>query len=224
MPASRGARLLVALLFVIGVTVSASVATPHSAQALTTCVTPTPYPVSIGSETSQEETYNFTPHVTCNALALPGTNFCVSYNDGLGDGGLNTECEELYVNTNHDGNWIQIYAVGSFFCEPASGADRSCGSMKVDSELAYKYQGGGITVVTSGNPVYSCSGSSCPAGTATVASNHFQLSGTLYAVNDCVETWGEAPAGEKIGKATTTGNVGTLRHVNICARDQIEDN
>jgi hypothetical protein len=215
---------LLALLFVIGVTVSASVATPHSAQALTTCVTPTPFPVSIGSETSQEETYNFTPHVTCSALGLQGTNFCFSYNDGLADGGLNTECEELYVNTNHDGNWIQIYAVGSFVCQAASGAARSCGSMKVDSELAYKYQGGGSTFVTSGNPVYSCSGSGCPAGTVMKASNHFQLSGTLYAVDDCVEVWGEAPAGEQIGKVTTPGNGSTLRHVNICARDQIVSN
>jgi hypothetical protein len=220
----KGARLLLALLFVIGVTVSVSVAAPRPAQALTTCATPAPFPVAIGSETSAEETYNFTPHATCSALALPGTNFCVVYDDGLGDGGDNTACEELYVNTNHDGNWIQIYAVGSFYCESASGALRSCGSMSVDSELAYKYQGGGSTYVTTGNPVYSCSGSGCPAGVATRASSHFQLSGTLYAVNDCVETWGEAPAGEKIGKVTTGGNVGTLRHVNICARDQIAAN
>lgn len=208
---ARGTRLLVAAIFVIGMTATASVATQQSALALTSCATPGVTWYSFGAEVGNYPTYNFTPHVTCSGLNATYTSICQSQ-------GSANECTEIYVDTNHDGNYADVYAVGVFSCN--NGSYIRCSRMQVSAELGYRFQGNGNWSFTPNNRIYSCSGTSCPSsGPADVASAHVQLSGTAAPTNDCWEVYPILPSTETIGGYTFSGVGGW--GVNICVRDQI---
>jgi hypothetical protein len=221
-PVRTAARLLLALLFITGATVSVSAATQHPALAITSCATPGPTTVRLSGEPSGEPTYNFTPHVTCTGLAAPVSERCQSKGYGTG-GDQAVECVEIYVNTNHDGNFVEMWAEGFFSCQTAAGVYINCGFMTVATELGgVDHASGGSYSGFFNNP-YVCSGN-CPAsGPADVASVHAKLLGTESATNDCAEVWAVATVQwgpDQLGGAEFTGDF-SGPHVNICARDSI---
>jgi hypothetical protein len=223
-PGNRAARLLLALLFTIGTTVSVAALTQPPAQALTSCVTPQPTQVKLGSETAAEPTYNFTPHVTCTGLAAPASEACQTKGYGTA-GDVAWECVEIFVNTNHssDGGTVNIYAVGSYSCKTATQVYINCGFMSV---LTVTALGGFPNADPVPGSAYGCSGN-CPAsGPAQVAGGHITLAGSSTPFpDDCDEVWGDnttqfGHGPEVLAGASFTGDH-SGPHVNICATDQI---
>jgi hypothetical protein len=212
---AAGSRLVLVLLLLTGAVAAVSVVTAHPALAITTCVTPGPTSTKMSWEPRAEPTYNFTPHVTCTTLAAPASQLCQT--KGFGSGETAVECTEIYVNTNHSANYVDIYAVGSYYCTSGSGSVVNCGYIDVRSAIAEAGSGSSITY----GPEYVCQGNCPSSGAAMVSSYHIQLPGVPGGATDnCVEVWGVDPATETIAGATFTGDFSGT-HVNICANDQI---
>ncbi len=207
----KSATLVFALLFVIGLSVSASVATQGEAQAITTCATPSPGSYHFGAESINEPTYNFIPHVTCTALEAPAAKACETMD-------LVTECVDLYVNTDHTHDLDQVYAVDTFFCKNQSGQYLDCDDMLVTTEMGYKFFGNGSASTQTSKP-YECSGGSCPVnGPASISSPHATFNGSPTLTNQCWEVWAIAPSTESVGNVSFLHTL-TSPHVNICTVD-----
>jgi hypothetical protein len=205
------------LVLMTGTVAAVSAVTVHPALAITTCATPGPTSTKMSWEPRAEPTYNFTPHVTCTTLAAPASQLCQT--KGFGSGETAVECTEIYVNTNHSANYVDIYAVGSFYCTSSSGSVVNCGYMDVQSAVAAVFGFGG-PYIYKGSP-YACQGNCPSSGAATVSSSHIEFPGVPGGATDnCAEVWGADLATETIGGATFTGDFSGA-HVNICADDQI---
>lgn len=225
----RGVRFLLALLFIIGTSVFASAVTQHSALAAT-CAAPTPTLGVRGDEQYAEETYVFDPSVACSAILVPDSHACLSL--GTDESQVSAiECTNIYVNTDPSTDEIEIYSVGTYYCQSGTGAVVQCAGMAVETELASKSQlsngtGGSTSVYSSGT--YTCgvvtggagacaNGSKVPVGTA-----HRLESGDSQPAS-CLEAWPIDVGGNTIYEDDVNGlndyvdsSNFSVAHMNIC--------
>jgi hypothetical protein len=213
--ASRGARLLLAAIFVMATTIFVSIATQDSAFAATPCSL-SAYPASqaIGTETTAEPTYYVSTSTICSATDVPDSHACMAVFTGE-NGDQSVQCSDVYFEISSDGQ-VDAWNGGTFYCQD-SGLE-ACAWITVKDQFAYKWQipaGGGTN--TEAIKSYSCSGN-CGSGKAAVGSGHLQ---TADAAEWCIEAWGTDLSGNQVQDPispiydTTTSNFSS-HHVNLC--------
>jgi hypothetical protein len=156
----KGSRLLVALLAALGMAATIATATPQRALAAT-C-----------KPTTSGATVYLPAGLTCYGVGL--SHYCVSM--GASGGITAIECADIDMNYTPTG--FDIYGVGEYYCQGASGY-ATCDAMHVDQVLyAEDFLTGHVGTYGRPGGYYSCSGN-CTTQRALLSTYHFTGSLTI---------------------------------------------
>ncbi|HUN30464.1 MAG TPA: hypothetical protein VMU95_00475 [Trebonia sp.] len=170
-PSRKVARLLLALAFVVGITVSFSAATTQHALALS-CSPGSSSTSTVDGQTVTTLTYTF--GATCSNVEVD--HQCADLGNHSSIHAI--ECADIYMSFSTSN--LNLWGVGEYYCQGPFGYEQ-CAAMSVDQAFEFGVLGtdpSGTGVYGHPGGDYTCSGSGCPAGgRALVDTYHF--SGTL---------------------------------------------
>jgi hypothetical protein len=175
----RRLRLLLALLLVLGATVSVSVAAQRSALA-----------AKVNCAPQEDGDGEWHVLVGCASIRIPAAHNCAIIGSSFNNETLGIECADLYV-TNTD-SAQQIWGEGEFYCQ---GPNPKCLGMNVTVWISAR--GNGFVAATAKGSYVCNTRPSCPdGGEAKVATSHLDVG------ENCVLTHSFEPVD---GARITTG-------------------
>lgn len=219
-PSRRATRLLLVLVFIVGMTIFFSAATGQHALALS-CSPGSTTTGTVDGETVT--TLHYTFGATCNTVEVD--HQCV---DMGSHGSVDAiECADVYMSFSPSN--LNLWGEGEYYCQGPFGY-KQCAAMSVDQVLYFGVLGSDPNGVgTYGHPggYYTCSGSGCPSATsptnqrAKVATYHFsgslgQAGGTCSYIMITLDEAANSitvPDGTRI---THSSNSATTRYMQVC--------
>jgi hypothetical protein len=175
-PSRKAARILLALVCIVGIMVSVSAATEQHALALS-C---SPAPPTTGTVEGYEvTTLKYTIGAMCSNVEVD--HQC----EDIGShGGVDAiECADIWMSFSTAN--INLWGDGEYYCQGPFGY-KQCAAMSVDQIFEFGVLGSNPNgVSTYGHPGgnYTCSGSSCPSGTTSTTGrawiDTYHFSGSL---------------------------------------------